>query len=129
MDLQNFISCSTQLDCVLVQVKSQPKQQTAIPINSLLDEGQEIRLIHHPQGQRIVISNVGQIVQVGENYIDHNISTNEGSSGAPVFNRNWQIVAIHRGDIRLKSGSTIESDVMSGVPIRAFWQDIYSHIF
>ncbi len=128
LDLQNLVSYSTQLDYVLVRVKGEPKQQTAIPINSLLDEGQEIRLIHHPQGQRIVISNVGQIVQVGEDYIDHNISTNEGSSGAPVFNHNWQIVAIHRGDIRLESGRTIEAGVMSGVPIRAFWQDIPSHI-
>jgi hypothetical protein len=109
----------------LVKFKGEPKQRTANLIDAILDSSQEIRLIHHPQGQYSVISGLGQIVQVGEDYIDHNISTDEGSSGAPIFNRDWQLVAIHRGILGIgRAGRLIEPGTTSGVPLRAFWKNI-----
>jgi V8-like Glu-specific endopeptidase len=70
---------------------------------------------------------LGQIVQGGgdSDYIDHNVSTDEGSSGAPIFNRDWQLVAIHRGNLGTKrAGRSIDPGIMSGVPLRAFWKNI-----
>jgi hypothetical protein len=120
---------SSQLDYALVRVKGEPKQRTANLIDAILDSNQEIRLIHHPQGQHIVISGLGQIVQVGEDYIDHNISTDEGSSGAPIFNRDWQLVAIHRGNLGIgRAGRSLEPGTTSGVPLRAFWNNIQSQL-
>ena len=116
---------SSQLDYALVRVKGELKQRTAHLIDAILDSNQEIRLIHHPQGQHVVISGLGQIVQVGDDYIDHNISTDEGSSGAPIFNRDWQLVAIHRGNLGIgRAGRSLESGTTSGVPLRAFWKNI-----
>lgn len=116
---------SSQLDYALVRVKGEPKQRTANLIDAILDSNQEIRLIHHPQGQHVVISGLGQIVQVGDDYIDHNISTDEGSSGAPIFNRDWQLVAIHRGNLGIgRAARSLEPGTTSGVPLRAFWKTI-----
>jgi hypothetical protein len=120
---------SSQLDYALVRVKGEPKQRTANLIDAILDSNQEIRLIHHPQGQYIVISGLGQIVQVGEDYIDHNVSTDEGSSGAPIFNRDWQLVAIHRGNLGIgRAGRSLEPGTTSGVPLRAFWKNIQTQL-
>jgi hypothetical protein len=120
---------SSQFDYALVRVKGEPKQRTANLIDTILDSSQEIRLIHHPQGQHIVISGLGQIVQVGEDYIDHNISTDEGSSGAPIFNRDWQLVAIHRGNLGIgRAGRSLEPGTTSGVPLRAFWKNIQTQL-
>lgn len=120
---------SSQLDYALVRVKGEPKQRTANLIDAILDSNQEIRLIHHPQGQHIVISGLGQIVQVGDDYIDHNISTDEGSSGAPIFNRDWQLVAIHRGNLGIgRAGRSLEPGTTSGVPLRAFWKNIQTQL-
>jgi S1-C subfamily serine protease len=120
---------SSQLDYALVRVKGEPKQRTANLIDAILDSSQEIRLIHHPQGQYIVISGLGQIVQVGEDYIDHNVSTDEGSSGAPIFNRDWQLVAIHRGNLGIgRAGRSLEPGTTSGVPLRAFWKNIQTQL-
>jgi HEAT repeat protein len=114
-----------QLDYALVRVKGEPKQRTANLVNAILDSNQEIRLIHHPQGQYVVISGLGQIVQVGDDYIDHNVSTDEGSSGAPIFNLDWQLVAIHRGHLGIgRAGRSLEPGTTSGVPLRAFWKNI-----
>lgn len=119
----------SQLDYALVKVKGESKQRTANLIDAILDSNQEIRLIHHPQGQHIVISGLGQIVQVGDDYIDHNISTDEGSSGAPIFNRDWQLVAIHRGNLGIgRAGRSLEPGTTSGVPLRAFWKSIQTQL-
>lgn len=119
----------SQLDYALVKVKGEPKQRTANLIDAILDSNQEIRLIHHPQGQYVVISRLGQIVQVGDEYIDHNLSTDEGSSGAPIFNRDWQLVAIHRGNLGIgRVGRSLEPGTTSGVPLRAFWERIQTQL-
>ncbi|NJM72097.1 MAG: trypsin-like peptidase domain-containing protein [Scytonema sp. RU_4_4] len=126
----NATKHSSQIDYTLVKVKGELQQQTATPTNTVLNSGQEIRLIHHPQGKQIVISEIGQIVQLGEDYIDHNISADYGSSGAPIFNRNWQLVAIHRGNLGIgRATHTIEQGVTSGVPLSAFWKDIETYFF
>jgi hypothetical protein len=120
---------SSKLDYALVRVKGEPKQWTAKLIDAILDSNQEIRLIHHPQAQHIVISGLGQIVQVGDDYIDHNVSTDEGSSGAPIFNRDWQLVAIHRGNLGIgRAGRSFEPGTTSGVPLRAFWKNIQTQL-
>lgn len=120
---------SGQLDYALVRVKGEPRQRTANLIDAILDSSQEIRLIHHPQGQHLVVSGLGQVVQVGDEYIDHNISTDEGSSGAPIFNRDWQLVAIHRGNLGIgRAGRSLEPGTTSGVPLRAFWKNIQTQL-
>ncbi len=121
-------TCSSREDYALIPIKGEPKQQMAIAINAILDSGQEIRLIHHPQGQYLIISALGQIVQVGEDYIDHNISTDEGSSGGPIFNRDWQLVAIHRGHPGTGAGRTLAPGTTSGIPLRTFWTQIQPHL-
>lgn len=128
LDLDTAIR-SNQLDYALLKVKGEPRQRITNCINAILDSSQEIRLIHHPRGQHIVISGLGQIVQVGDDYIDHNISTDEGSSGAPIFNRDWQLVAIHRGNLGIgRAGRSLEAGTTSGVPLRAFWKDIQTSL-
>lgn len=128
LDLDTATRCS-QLDYALVRFKGESRQRTANLIDVILDiySGEEIRLIHHPQGQPVVISDLGQIVQGGgdSDYIDHNVSTDEGSSGAPIFNRDWQLVAIHRGNLGTRrAGRSIDTGIMSGVPLRAFWKNV-----
>jgi len=119
----------SQLDHALVRVKGEPKQRMANLIDAILDSNQEIRLIHHPQAQHVVISGLGQIVQVGDDYIDHNISTDEGSSGAPIFNRDWQLVAIHRGNLGIgRAGRSLEPGTTSGVPLHAFWKNLQTQL-
>lgn len=125
LNLLNFVDKHPQLDYALIRLQSTPSVPPIRPVNVILDSGQKIRLIHHPKGQPVVISGLGEIVQVGEDYIDHNLNTEEGSSGAPIFNDAWELVAIHRGNpgvARLTQGT------MEGKPISAFWNQIASHV-
>jgi hypothetical protein len=120
----NFISYSHLLDFTLVKIEGEPNQQTITPSNTPLEREQAIRSIHHPQGKPVEISEEGKIVQVGEDYICHNLKTTEGSSGAPIFNRQWELIAIHRGNLEVGRGRPVVPGTMEGIPIHAFWKQI-----
>lgn len=118
----NFVSHQNRPDYALLKVKGAPQQLTATPIEAILNDRQEIRLIHHPLGKPVEISGLGEIIQVGEDYIDHNLKTDEGSSGAPIFNRQWELVAIHQGHPGI--GRSVTSGTMGGIPIHSIWNQI-----
>ncbi|KST69861.1 trypsin-like serine peptidase [Mastigocoleus testarum] len=122
----NFITQSRQYDYALLQIKGkvQPKA-ISINENTILDSGQEIRIIHHPRGNPVFISNLGQIMQVGEDYIDHNLKTDDGSSGAPILNNQWELVAIHQGNVGI--GRNFEPGTTGAIPIRSIWSQISPH--
>ncbi|MUG94936.1 serine protease [Scytonema sp. UIC 10036] len=111
-----FVCFHNRLDYALVRIKGEPPQQSIVVRNyTFLNDGQDIRLIHHPLGKPVVISDIGKIVQVGEDYIDHNISADEGSSGAPIFNTQWELVAIHRGHSGI--GRSVLQGILAGIPM------------
>lgn len=121
----NFVNNHPQLDYALIRLQPTPSLQPIRPVNAILDSGQKIRLIHHPQGKPVEISGLGEIVQVGQEYIDHNLNTDAGSSGAPIFNEAWEFVAIHRGNPGIGRPT---KGTMEGKPISAIWNLIASHL-
>jgi hypothetical protein len=121
----DFVRYHNQLDFALIRLQSNPSLKPIRPVNVGLDSGQKIRLIHHPMGQPVVISGLGQIVQVGQEYIDHNLNTDKGSSGAPIFNDAWELVAIHRGNPGVGRPT---KGTMEGKPISAIWDSIANHL-
>ncbi|MEH2077175.1 MAG: trypsin-like peptidase domain-containing protein [Nostoc sp.] len=123
-----FVNDHNRPDYALVKIKDNPQQQKPILINetSILDSGQDVRIIHHPQGNPVIISDFGQITQVGEDYIDHNVKTDDGSSGAPIFNRQWELIAIHQGNPGI--GRSVTPGSTGGIPICAIWTQISTHL-
>lgn len=121
----DFVSYNNQLDFALIRLQPNPALKPIRPVNVGLDSGQKIRLIHHPMGQPVVISGLGQIVRVGPGYIDHNLNTDKGSSGAPIFNDAWELVAIHRGNPGVGRPT---KGTMEGKPISAIWDSIANHL-
>lgn len=123
----NFICNHSNPDYALVKIKGSFSEEIVISASEILDSEQDIHLIHHPQGKPLVISSLGQIKQVGDNYIQHNVSTDNGSSGAPIFNRQWELIAIHRGNHGI-GGRNVEPGTVEGIPLRAFWDKISPHL-
>lgn len=62
-----------------------------------------VNIIHHPGGQMKQISLYHNIVtNINDRVIQYLTDTLKGSSGAPVFNSNWNVVALHHSGGRKK---------------------------
>jgi V8-like Glu-specific endopeptidase len=116
-------SGSHGLDYALVRINGQPKQPVLPTLLTELNSGDEVRMIHHPAGKPAVVSDVGRVTHVANDYILHDLPAQHGSSGAPIFNRHWQLVAIHRGESARTQPGTAE-----GLPLSAFWLELQKHL-
>lgn len=114
------------LDYALISILDRPEQQPASLIARIPNMSQNFRIIHHPQGQPVQISDAGQILQATSESIEHNIKVSYGSSGAPIFDPNWNVVAIHRG-IPNSSRST-SLGLTEAIPLFSIWNDIKPHL-
>jgi len=82
--------------------------------------GHPVNIIQHPEGgyKQIVLGN-NRVLELVEHFFLYEADTLPGSSGSPVFNRQWEIVALHRrsvprvvdGNIMTKGGQVWREDI------------------
>jgi hypothetical protein len=62
--------------------------------------GEVLNVIHHPAGDRKRVSlRYNRMVAEDDLWLRYESDTREGSSGAPVFNDQWEMIALHHGGI------------------------------
>ena len=72
---------------------------TAIPI-----KGAPATIIQHPKGEDMQIAlTANEVLSVWKQHLYYVTDTEPGSSGSPVFNRDWKVVALHHagGDMQI----------------------------
>lgn len=58
--------------------------------------GESVTIIQHPKGEdKQIALNANEVLSVWGQYIFYTTDTEPGSSGSPVFNKDWKVVAIH----------------------------------
>jgi endonuclease G len=74
-------------------------------LGKLAGEGQEfVNIIHHPDGDYMQLSiRENRFVKIQENTLWYAADTSQGSSGSPVFNDQFQVVALHHMGVPKKS--------------------------
>ena len=103
-----------------------------VNIGKLVHEGKErLNIIHHPDGDLKQLSiRENQFVKMLPNWIWYKSDTAPGSSGAPVFNDQWQVVALHHsgvpkkneaGEIIDKNGEVIDIEDEEVDESRVIW--------
>ncbi len=108
-------------DIAIIELAGTPgKTWGTVPISATIPQAEEyIHLIHHALGtyKRVSLGAAVRFVQPGT--LGYLATTMPGSSGAPVFNDAWELVAIHRGSEHIKRGYQMYSH-NAGTPIPAF---------
>ena len=63
-------------------------------------KGERVNIIQHPSGERMQVTvRENTIVAVEEQFLQYEADTQPGSSGAPVFNDQWEMAALHHAGV------------------------------
>ena len=97
-------SSETQkLDYALIQLVENPHDQNEIRIHPLrvgpsraVVRDERVNILQHPGGKPEQLA-LGQVVYEGGDYFQHTANTEGGSSGSPVFDKQWNVIGLHRG--------------------------------
>lgn len=109
----HFHISDRDLDFALTAVDATPDQLREFGFNKLTDAqgtvviGEFTTIVHHPRGQRKMISlRENKLVDILERYLHYSADTEPGSSGSPVFNDQWEVVALHHASARVDRAET-----------------------
>ncbi|XXX73967.1 trypsin-like peptidase domain-containing protein [Sorangium sp. So ce134] len=97
-DPDAFFVTSSDDDCTIVKVAGEPSARwgTIALQSARVELGERVNIIQHPGGDQKQLSFFHNlVVYVGEGRVQYLTDTLPGSSGSPVFNKNWELVALH----------------------------------
>ena len=93
------VSPVTEYDVAIFKLveSAEIRQFGFIPINKVtIEKNNFVNIIQHPAGQFKKIALYHNIVtNTDDRIVQYLTDTMKGSSGAPVFNSNWEVVALH----------------------------------
>lgn len=90
---------NAQYDWAVIDVDQPMPDASYLPIENVgrpAAIGDQVYIIQHPQGGPKKLSFArNEVTTVDESHIQYLTGTTAGSSGAPVFNNRWEVVALH----------------------------------
>lgn len=109
LDVEHFFYTSVELDFTLVGVAPTALDDTPIAefgfLPLIAESGKAlisefVSVIHHPRGHKKHVSlRNNRLLDTFELFVHYEADTQSGSSGSPVFNDQWQVVALHHAGI------------------------------
>jgi len=95
--IKEFIFADPKLDFALVTIAEQIPSFISLPSISLnYAPGQHANIIGHPNGKAKMVSlRRNEITEIYTNTIEYTSDTEPGSSGSPVFDNDWELIALH----------------------------------
>lgn len=105
----------------------------------LILKGQRINIVQHPRGlpQKVVLTQNYVLENMSDTRVHYLADTEGGSSGSPVFNHRWEVVALHHSGgphPPMKLSDSLQSTLKGnyrfneGIPIRAIAPKIERHL-
>ena len=84
-----------------------------------LQKGEYVSIIHHPSGNtKQAALRENQVIWSDANFIHYETDTEPGSSGAPVFNDQWYVVALHHSGVPRTDAAGSWLRRSDGTPLR-----------
>ncbi len=86
-------------DATLLRLDRTPRAKETFPIARnlpLADGTQRVYIIGHPKGMKLQFSiKDNKLLALKERFVHYRAPTQGGSSGSPVFNEYWELIALH----------------------------------
>lgn len=106
------------LDFTIVKLQNKPGAKwgfIGIPNEINISVGEDVFIIQHPRGREKMVSlSENTVTSILNNKVQYMTDTLGGSSGSPVFNDSWELVALHHAAISDGSGKVINEGIAIG---------------
>ncbi|HEX2195447.1 MAG TPA: DNA/RNA non-specific endonuclease [Actinomycetota bacterium] len=119
-----FFLADQGLDFALVAVAATPEELAGFGYNPLMSEegkaiiGDFVSIVQHPGGEKKQVAlRENRIVDVLEQALHYETDTEPGSSGSPVFNDQWEVVALHHAAVRAPEQPELGGFVNEGIRV------------
>ncbi|THH37893.1 trypsin-like peptidase domain-containing protein [Neolewinella litorea] len=98
---------------------------------------EKVTVIQHPRGNYMKMALPDDVISIWGKYLFYTTDTREGSSGSPVFNKHWKVVALHHagkneesyeGGLQIDEAGTIAPS-NRGVLIKYILEDLKKRNF
>ncbi|GHF96065.1 MULTISPECIES: DNA/RNA non-specific endonuclease [Amycolatopsis] len=106
LDPDRFFAADRALDFALVAVRATADELRPFGFNRLIGSegkaivGDFVTIVQHPGGgKKQVALRENRVVDVLDDFLHYETDTEPGSSGSPVFNDQWEIVALHHASV------------------------------
>jgi endonuclease G len=115
LDPDALFLADQERDFALVAVRASADELAPFGFNRLIEAegkaiiGEFVTIVQHPRGEKKQVAlRENRIVDVPERFLHYTADTEPGSSGSPVFNDQWEIVALHHASVPVDRGFTNE---------------------
>lgn len=102
LDPQSFFLADRKRDFALVAVRGSESDLRGFGFNRLIEaegkavKGEFVTIVQHPRGEKKQVAlRENRILDLLETFVHYEADTEPGSSGSPVFNDQWEVVALH----------------------------------
>lgn len=110
-------------DFALVALQPSPRIEE-FGVNRLIEAegkaiiGEFVTIVQHPRGEKKQVSlRENRIVDVLDEFLHYEADTEPGSSGSPVFNDQWEIVALHHASVPASGSGEAAAWMNEGIRI------------
>lgn len=116
------------LDFALVRVRGEPGKQPVggqqgapergwlLPVGHTFQIGESIQILQHPKTTPLKIASGSvTVVKAERNRIVYSANTEDGSSGSPCFDSNWDLVALHHYGDKVEGNEGIIFAAIAGL--------------
>ncbi|MBG0826660.1 DNA/RNA non-specific endonuclease [Planomonospora sp. ID67723] len=106
LDPDRFFLADDELDFALVAVRAPVAELAVLGFNRLIESegkaivGEFVTIVQHPRGEKKQVAlRENRVVDILDRFLHYVADTEPGSSGSPVFNDQWEIVALHHAAV------------------------------
>nr|WP_239071285.1 DNA/RNA non-specific endonuclease [Amycolatopsis sp. SID8362] len=124
LDPDRFFVADEDLDFALVAVRASDNELSGFGYNRLIGTegkaivGDFVTIVQHPKGgKKKVALRENRVVDVLEQFLHYETDTEPGSSGSPVFNDQWEVVALHHASVPADDHAELGRFINEGIRV------------
>jgi endonuclease G len=126
LDPDQFFLADEALDFAIVAVRAGTEELAPFGFNRLIKSdgkvlvGEFVTIVQHPRGEKKQVAlRENKVIDGPDRYVHYSADTEPGSSGSPVFNDQWEVVALHHASVKAPEHTEFGGILNEGIRVSA----------